>query len=543
MSKGWLLDRMLGLPPATTPEVTVHADLPVPMRDGVVLRADRYVPVGRERAPVVVVRSPYGRKGVWGRLYCLPLARRGYQVLMQSCRGIEDSDGEFVPFAERDDGHDTVAWLRQQPWYPGRAATFGPSYLGMAQWAVAEAAGDELVAMTPVLTSSALARSMFMGGAFAQQTWLSWSAVIATQQDVGPGLRGLIRARTAGARKVVHALRSVPLNRADQAAVGHTLRWWQQWLVHHDPDDEYWQRLDHSAVVPRVRAPVVMVTGWQDLFLPWQLADWAALPDAVDKRLVVGPWTHEHPALAKRYMQEAIAWLDMHVHTRDRWPEGGPVRYYVTGAEEWRDADSWPPPVSGRQEWYLHAGGGLEPVEPSGGVSRYRYDPADPTPALGGPTAGRTPRVAQNNVEARPDVLTFTSAALASPREVIGPIGATVYLRSSVDHTDLVVRLCDVDRKGRSVNVCDGIRRVTPAEHPADSAGVRRVDIELWPTAHRFASGHRVRVQIASAAFPRFAANPGTGQPPGGSTPVAAEQQVLHQPEHASHIIVPVSPP
>jgi putative CocE/NonD family hydrolase len=151
VSKGWLLDRMLGLSPASTRDVAVHADIAVPMRDGVVLRVDRYVPAGREDAPVVVVRSPYGRNGLWGRLYCLPLARRGYQVVIQSCRGIEDSEGEFIPFAERDDGYDTVVWLRQQPWYPGRLATFGPSYLGLAQWAVADAAGDELVAMTPVL--------------------------------------------------------------------------------------------------------------------------------------------------------------------------------------------------------------------------------------------------------------------------------------------------------------------------------------------------------------------------------------------------------
>jgi putative CocE/NonD family hydrolase len=138
--------------------------------------------------------------------------------------------------------------------------------------------------------------------------------------------------------------------------------------------------------------------------------------------------------------------------------------------------------MSGRQAWYLHAGGGLSPVEPSGGVaSRYRYDPADPTPVRGGPSTSRKPRVGQNEVEARADVLTFTTDELSAPLEVTGPVAATVHLRSSVDHTDVVVRLCDVDRRGRSVNVCDGIRRVTPAEHPADNGGVRRVDIALCP--------------------------------------------------------------
>jgi putative CocE/NonD family hydrolase len=202
MSRGWLLDRILGLRPASTRDVAVHADIAVPMRDGVVSRADRYVPAGREDAPVVVVRSPYGRKGLWGRLYWLPLARRGYQVVIQSCRGTADSEGEFVPFAERDDSHDTVSWLRQQPWYPGRFATFGPSYAGLAQWAVVDAAGDELVAMTAVLTSSALVRSMFFGGAPAQQAWLSWSAVIAPHRRCPQGrpraARCAVRSRRPG---------------------------------------------------------------------------------------------------------------------------------------------------------------------------------------------------------------------------------------------------------------------------------------------------------------------------------------------------------
>ena len=268
MGQRSLLERILGLASATTPRVEVHADLAVPMRDGVELRADRYVPAGRPDAPVVLMRSAYGRKGLWRRLYCLPLARRGYQVVIQSCRGTEDSGGDLTPFDEHDDSHDTVAWLQAQPWYPGRFATFGPSYWGLCQWAAADAAPDDLAAMTPFLTSAALVRSMFVGGAFAQQAWLAWSAVIAVQQDTGPGLRALLRARTAGGRRVVRALHRSPLDRADQATVGRTLPWWQEWLAHPDPDDAYWAWFDQSAVVPQVRAPVAMVTGWHDLFLP-----------------------------------------------------------------------------------------------------------------------------------------------------------------------------------------------------------------------------------------------------------------------------------
>jgi uncharacterized protein len=142
----------------------LHRDLPVPMRDGAVLRADRHVPVGHEDAPLVLVRTPYDRRRLWEWLYCRPSARRGSQVVIQSCRGTEDSDGRLRPFDERDDGLDTVGWLRQQPWYPGRFATFGPSYLGLAQWALADGKVEDLAVMVPLLTSSRLARSLFYGG-------------------------------------------------------------------------------------------------------------------------------------------------------------------------------------------------------------------------------------------------------------------------------------------------------------------------------------------------------------------------------------------
>lgn len=339
MPHGPLLDRLLGLPPSTIRKVRVHADLAVPMRDGVVLRADRYVPDGQPDAPVILMRSPYGRKRLWRALYCRPFAARGYQVVIQSCRGTADSGGRFTPFDERDDGWDTVAWLRGQPWYPGRFATFGPSYWGLGQWALAGDAPEDLVAMVPILTSSRLVRSLFFGGAFSLDVWLGWSAVIAALQDRGHGLAALTRAR---GRRIARALRHVPLGEVDRLAAGRTVGWWQDWLAHPDPDDPYWQRLDCSAAVGNAEVPVAMVTSWYDLFLPWQLADWTELPpSATPRRLVIGPWAHEDPRLFRLSMREALAWLDAHVRGDGGHPEGGPVRYYLTGAEEWRDAARW----------------------------------------------------------------------------------------------------------------------------------------------------------------------------------------------------------
>jgi putative CocE/NonD family hydrolase len=534
-----LVDRLLGLPAKSNRNIAVHADLPVPMRDGAVLYADRYAPMGQGHAPVVLMRTPYGRKHLWKRLYCLPFAQRGYQVVIQSCRGTEDSVGQLVPFDERDDGLDTVAWLRAQPWYPGRFVAFGPSYWGLAQWALADGAADDLAAMVAVLTSSRMARSLSFGGAFALEAWLKWSSVIAAQADRRPGFAAVMRTRS---RRVARALRHLPLGEVDRVATGRTLDWWHQWLAHPDPDDGYWQQLDWSAAVAKVDVPVVMVTSWHDLFAPWQLADWVELPPAAaPRRLVVAPWVHEDPRLFKLYMREALIWLDAHVRGDTDVVDGGPVRYFLTGAAQWRDAKAWPLPGTADRRWYLHAGGSLATAEPGiGEPSRYRYDPADPTPAVGGPSSPRNPRVRQRKVEKRADVLTFTSSELTEPVDVVGAGRATVHLRSSVAHTDVVVRLCDVDARGRSVNVCDGIRRVAPSQIGVDADGVRAVEVELWPTGHRFDRGHRIRVQVASAAFPRFDRNPGTGEPPATATRlVAADQEVFHDPAHPSHVSLP----
>ena len=201
----------------------------------------------------------------------------------------------------------------------------------------------------------------------------------------------------------------------------------------------------------------------------------------------------------------------------------------------------WPPPGMRTQNWYLHRGGHLSPRQPVlSEPDAYRYDPADPTPAVGGPGLTKA-RLDNAALEARQDLVTYTSAPLEEPLEVIGPIGAHVYLTSSRVHTDVFVRLCDVDARGVSTNVCDGLQRLSEDGPPLAEDGTRRVDVELWPTAYRFAAGHALRVQISSGAHPRFARNPGTGA---GlheySLLLPADQRIFHDPEHPSAILLPV---
>jgi putative CocE/NonD family hydrolase len=283
--------------------------------------------------------------------------------------------------------------------------------------------------------------------------------------------------------------------------------------------------------------PVSSIGGWFDIFLPGQLRDFQALRQAGRQaRLTVGPWTHAN--LDNTPMREALT-FGLPLARGEQPPERAPVRLYVMGEEAWRDFESWPPAGYRPHRLHLQPGGALA-AEPPGDSTpdRYRYDPADPTPAVGGVRAGAGGgRVDNAKLEARADVLTYTTAALDRHVEAIGEVSAEIWFRSSLPYADVFVRLCDVDPRGRSTNVCDGLVSLTGADQ------VTQATVRLWPTAHRFRRGHRIRVQVASGAFPRYARNPGTGEPHATATALrAADQSLYHDPDHPSAIILPVLP-
>jgi putative CocE/NonD family hydrolase len=220
------------------------------------------------------------------------------------------------------------------------------------------------------------------------------------------------------------------------------------------------------------------------------------------------------------------------------------VRVYVTGEQRWRELADWPPPGAGPRTLYLRPGGGLAPEAPEEDAppSRYRYDPLEPTPAVGGAMLLERRPVRDNRaLEARSDVLTFTTAPLAEPLDAIGPVHADVFLRSSLLNTDVFARLCDVHPDGTSLNVCDGLIRLSADVPARDADGVARVRLELWPAGHRFAPGHRIRVQVSSGAHPRYARNPGTGEDPLRATRLlASEQELFHDRERPSAVTLTV---
>ena len=528
----------LGLPAADTYDVVVDSDLPVQMPDGVILLADRFYPRAAERAPLILVRSPYGRTGLFGLLFGRLIAERGFQVVVQSCRGTFDSGGELNPFVnERTDGVATVRWLERQPWFPGAFGTLGPSYLGLAQWALARDAGPALKAMALQITASQFRDQSYPGESFALATALGWSDLMTFQES---GLFARFTARRRLRRGVSH----LPLNESDRASTGKAIAFYREWLEHNQPGEAFWAARDFSDSVPTLTAPAQILSGWFDIFLPWTLEDYRALRAAGrSPHLIIGPWTHADPAVFAAMLRESIAWMRAHLLGETQRLPSLPVRLFVMGANEWREYDEWPPRETNSQRWYLHGNRGLGPEQPDAAApDTYRYDPADPTPMVGGVVLGPGGGSVDNRrLEARGDVLTYTSATLHEDVEVIGDVSVELWVSSSLEHTDFFARLCDVWPDGRSMNLCDGLIRVQPGRGAQQPDGLLRIEIALWPTAHRFKRGHRLRLQISSGAHPRFARNTGSGEPLATATTLrVAQQTIFHDAQRQSAVVLPI---
>lgn len=314
--------------------------------------------------------------------------------------------------------------------------------------------------------------------------------------------------------------------------------------MHDAPDDPWWEPLDWSRELDAT-PPASLVAGWYDLFLPGQVEDFCRLRQAGRRaRLTIGPWTHMSARGGAASIRDGLDWFDLHLRGERGGGKADGVRLYVTGSGRWVDLPDWPPP-STVQRWHLQPGYRLSPGAPGGGPpDRYAYDPAHPAPGLGGPSLDpvRAGRRNQRRRESRPDVLVYSSAVLERDVTVVGPVNAEIWLRCDRPSYDVFVRLCDVDPSGRSHNVCDGIVRVNPTEAEGGGDRPARVRVALWPTAHTFRAGHRVRVQMSSAAHPLYARNPGSAESLGEAASLhAGEQEVFHDPDRPSCIELPMS--
>ena len=543
----WLLARLCKLPAPITRDIAVEP-LRIPMRDGAEFLADRYYPRLVTQMPTVLIRSCYGRSTF--KAFAALFAERGMQVVIQSCRGTFGSQGTFRPFFdERNDGQDTLEWIERQQWFSGQLALWGISYLGNTAWAIAgSAAAPKVDALGLHVTLTNFRDRTYAFGGFTLLSCFGWTLLMSDIIRTGGGnpFAAFLRRRKTKALSE-HAAATIPMRRADRLAAPEGVSWWQDWMDHAGPGDPWWDAVDYGAAAQTV-PPTVMVAGWYDIFLPFQLRDFENAQNAGrDVRITIGPWTHAaFPGMAES-LRQSITLFQESFGIRVKDGRSPRVRLLLMGANEWREYPSWPPPDTVRRTFYLQPSGVLSaPAPASEGESTFDYDPAHPTPAFHGPTLeNRKGSGDMSELEARSDVLVFTAEPLASDLDAIGPVSAEIFLRSNTEHTDLYLCLCDVTPNGRSTNVCDGYRRLRPerssGQNGTGSDAVRKVDVEFWPTAHRFRRGHRIRIIVASGAHPRYARNLGSGEPLGDATTmIVAHQHILHGPGHPSSVTLSV---
>ena len=552
----------LKLSPATY-AVGVERNIPIEVESGLTLAADHYYPKAKGRFPTILIRSPYGRElrgGPIGLVYGFMLRRfaeRGYHVIAQDTRGRYESEGEFDPFThEVWDGRTTIDWIRQQPWFDGPQGVgmTGPSYLGYTQWAAAIEPDrvPPLRAIMPIMTSSQFFTVIHADGSFALDTVLHWMQI--TFLAGRPEHKRQFVSPSEEDRRLARVLDHLPVQDVDQLLLGERIQFYHDALAYADRSALRWRWIDLSSRVGEVTAAAHLMSGWHDFMLRELLADYARLVEAGrNPHLTIGPWYHADARYLVEAVRLALDWFDVHLKGQRAKLRSKPVRLYVMGADKWRDFEAWPPPAR-RRRYYLRENQRLSIDPPASGErpDRYRYDPADPTPNLGGPLINLPQGAVQDNrgLEERSDMLTYTTPPLERDLEVIGPVRLELFARTTLEHTDFFGRLCDVQPDGKSLNVCDGLIRVKPEPQPAQpehhgrakrSGDTLQLEIDLWATAYRFKRGHCLRLMVSSGAHPRWLRNLGTGEPIGAATTmVAADQTILHDREHPSALILPV---
>jgi putative CocE/NonD family hydrolase len=540
-----LLAQLLKLSPPQN-KVIKQPGVCITMPDGTKLAADVYHPAGLPTAPTVLMRTPYGRSNI-NQIFATLFAERGFHVVAQDVRGRFGSEGKFEPYVnEGADGAATLAWIADQPWSNGRIGMWGQSYVGFVQWAAAATGTPHLHAMLPAITQANLGGPTDQGFMWLDQT-LRWILLLEAMMDQAlPAWQKMALSYYAPEqnKRVAAGWNQLPLAAADTAVLGHAQDFYQTWARHYQPDDPYWQAVDLRRKVPDVAVPLHLVAGWYDIFLQGQLADYAALRAAGHTPyLTIGPWTHMDQQGMIAAVREGLDWFAAKLKGEAEAIRPFPARLYLQGADQWLDYEAWPPPAQDTP-FYLQAMGQLAAAEPPAGSppDQYRYDPADPTPNLGGALLSiEAGRVDNRPLEARPDVLTYTTEPLSEPLTVIGHVRLRLFVRSSLAHTDFYGRLCDVGEDGRSLNVCDGLFRVQPGRGEPQPDGSLLIEVDMTATAYRFLPGHRLRLQVSSGAHPRISRNLGTGEPVMHGTAMrVAHQTIYHDPNHPSALILPL---
>jgi uncharacterized protein len=551
-------------------ESVVEKDIGVPMRDGVVLRADVLRPSPNGQFPTLVYRTPYGKEDALKEYTTFRNAvERGYAVVVQDVRGRYASGGEFLAYQqERHDGYDTIEWAATQPWSNGAVGTFGLSYPGAVQWLAAVENPPHLKAMVPAMTFSTPQNFFYAGGTW-DMSWIEWiwdniAPDVRAKQNL-PGPKTYDEAIAAWKQQGDKMLRELPLN--DLAELNGIAPFYYEWLSH-PGEDPWWDWCELRNKYDQVHPAVLNFSGWYDdnygpegatTNFNGLLKSRRGQGDS-KTHLLIGPWVHGvdntaktksgerqfGPAAAINYDDVVLRWMDRYV----RGIENGvdkekPVRYFVMGDDQWREAEAWPP-ASKETSYFLDGKGVLSLRQPGKDEpSSFVSDPADPVINRYENSGAHDYR----DLSARKDVLTFDSEVLEKDMEVTGPIQAHIFVACDCKDLDVWARLLDVAPDGTAFNVMSPGLDVQRASYRDLKRGrqllkpnqVYEIALENLITSNVFQKGHKIRVQISASFFPNFSRNLQNGELETKSANAQkATVRVYHDRGHASRIVLPV---
>jgi len=544
-------------------------------RDGVTLYADIYRPKAEGKFPVLLERTCYNK--YTNVDMGLKAAARGYVMILQDVRGRYLSGGDWYPFKyEANDGYDAVEWAAALPYSNGRVGMIGGSYVGVPVMQAAVSAPPHLIGISPMITASDYhAHWAYQGGAFMQMLAQAWSSVLAI--DVASRKTMASAAPPYWDYKRPPSAYPVLDVGTGKGLADYYFDWWS-----HPAYDDYWKQWSIEEQFGKVTVPALHFAAWYDLFQDGSIRNYTGIrahggSEAARKgqRLIILPGGHAG-------FGEKIGEIDFgKVAVFDSWgytlrffdhllkgEDNGfdrekPVKLFVMGKNVWRDEDEWPISRARATRYYLHSGGRANSLTGDGNLSpaapakelpdQYVSDPYRPVPTHGGPILGDLGNypngpLDQRRIEERPDVLVYTTPAFEHDVEVTGPVSLELYISSSAVDTDFTGKLVDVAPDGRAYNLTDGILRAsfrnsTEKSEPLKPGEVCKVTVDLWSTANVFLAGHRLRLEVASANFPRFDRNPQNGGRDDGSKAfMTASNMIYHDADHPSALVLPIVP-
>jgi putative CocE/NonD family hydrolase len=561
-------------------EVEMEYNVPMVMRDGVTLFADIYYPKGSERFPALLMRSPYDKTHSELTSYLHPewYARQGYIMVTQDSRGKYQSQGEFKPYHhEREDGLDTIEFVRNLPRCNGKVGMYGFSYVGATQLQPAFENPEGLTAIVPAFTNDGYYEDWsYKNGAFHLAFLQSWGLFLSLDQTGRRGKPEAFRQLLKNSKHPCEEYDHLPLT--DHPFIDSDISpFYYEWLEH-PTFDEYWKNWHLGNKYGDLKIPALHVGGWYDVFIEGTLRNYTGITKSNNnQKLIVGPWYHMPWAnsVGDIYFGEGannviddiqIRWYDHWLKEKDNGiMEEPPVSIFVMGENKWRQENEWPLARTEFTSFFVHSQGRANSLNGDGYLDTlkpgqeltdiYVYNPFDPVPSIGGHSCCNdvlTPMGPkdQRPLEIRNDVLIYSTDVLTEDLEVTGPVTAIIYASSSANDTDFTVKLLDVYPDGKAINLLEGIQRASYRDSNEDPSPIvpgeiYKYQFHVGSTSNLFKQGHKIRIEISSSNFPAFDLNLNSFKIEKHGTYAdikLATQKIYHDEENPTQLILPIIP-